>query len=463
MSSPHSPADSGTTKVFPSISSNRWNDPLRLIEAAAPNHINRLVLWAVSILILVLIAWATFGKLDIIATADGKLVPQTLVKIVQPAESGVVKQLLVNEGDSVKAGQLLARLDTTLANADQTGVSKNIDSQRMQARRIEAELAHQPMLPKAGEDLQLYAQVQRQYLARRQAFLDSAEQEKSLLTKAEQDHRSALQILAKLEQTLPTYERSANAYAKLEKEGFISGLAAAEKQRDAIEKARDLDAQRAAVASLAATIAAQRKKISQLRNTYHADLQTELADIHARLAQLQPHLDKSNYKKALMELKAPQDGIIKDLATTTVGAVVQPGTVVMTLVPQDEQLYADVSVKNEDVGFVQIGQSAQIKLAAYPFQKYGMLRGQVTRISADATEGIPNNGKTDQNAAPIGALTYKARIKLNRQLLTGPQRNNLPLAPGMQVVAEIHQGRRTVLEYLLSPVQKTLQEAGRER
>ena len=92
-----------------------------------------------------------------------------------------------------------------------------------------------------------------------------------------------------------------------------------------------------------------------------------------------------------MELRAPQDGIIKDLATTTIGAVVQPGTVVMTLVPKGEQLYADVEIKNEDVGFVQTGQRAQIKVAAYPFQKYGMLTGEVNRISADASEPKQTN------------------------------------------------------------------------
>lgn len=461
----HSPQPPDTpSQGIPLHPSNRWHDPLRLIEAEAPSHITRLVLWAVSLLILVLIIWAAFGQLDIIASADGKLVPHTLVKIVQPAESGVVKQLLVSEGDSVRAGQLLAQLDTTLANAEQAGVSKDIASQRMQARRIEAELAEQAMLPAAEDDPQLYAQIQRQFLAHRQAFLDSLDQEKSLLAKAEQEHRSARQILAKLEQTLPTYQRSADAYSKLEQEGFVSPLAAAEKQRDATEKARDLDAQQASVAALGASIVAQQKKISQLRNTYHAQLQTELADIRARLAQLQPSLDKSIYRQGLMELRAPQDGVIKDLATTTIGAVVQPGTVIMTLVPQDELLYADVSVKNEDVGFVQVGQPAQIKLAAYPFQKYGLLTGKVTRLSADASDAGKTNGAAGNTGNDDSAnSSYKARVTLDQQTLVDPQGNKLAMTAGMQVVAEIHQGRRTVLEYLLSPVQKAVREAGRER
>jgi hemolysin D len=455
-------------KVIPLRPPSRWHDPLQLIQNEPPSQIGRIVLWSVSVLILILIAWATFGQLDIIATAEGKLVPQTLVKIVQPAEPGVVRQLLVKEGDHVTSGQVLARLDTTLATADKTGIAVDLATQQMQVRRLEAQLKEQPMLPKAGDDPVLYAQVQSQYTAHRKAFLDSLDQEKSLLTKAEHERKSATEILNKLEQTLPTYKKSADAYAKLEKEGFIAGIAAADKQREAIEKTKDLDAQRATVAALHATIAAQQKKINQLHSAYKNELQKELADVRAKIAQLQPNLNKSIYREGLMELKAPQDGVIKDLATTTVGAVVQPGTVILTLVPQGEQLYADVQIRNDDVGFVQIGQRAQIKLAAYPFQKYGMVNGKVIHISADATEVNPSNkltntanDKSDRTAAAMS--TYKARIQLDQQTLAGPRGGNLMLAPGMQITAEIHQGKRTVMEYLLSPVQKAVSEVGRER
>lgn len=470
-SADQNPAQQPTAKIVQLRPPSRWHDPLRLIQEQAPDESGRIVLWSVSILVLALIVWAAFGRLDIIATAEGKLVPQTLVKIVQPAEAGVVKQLLVDEGDSVEAGQVLARLDTTLAGADKTAVAGDLAIQKLQARRIEAELKDQPMLPKAGDDPALYAQVQRQYAAHRAAYLDGLDQEKSLLVKAEQERKSAAEVLNKLEQTLPTYQRSADAYARLEREGFIGGIAAAEKQRDATEKSKDRDAQQATVAALNATIAAQQKRISQLQSTYRSELQKELADVLARIQQLQPALDKSTYKEGLMALRAPQDGVIKDLATTTPGAVVQPGTVLLTLVPKGEQLYADVSIKNEDVGFVQVGQPAQIKLAAYPFQRYGMLTGKVMHISADATE--PARGSAPATAAinagaadtapAAGAPVYKARVRLDTQSLRDPQGNALALTPGMQVTAEINQGKRTVLEYLLSPVQKAVKEAGRER
>jgi len=449
----------------------RWHDPLRLIQEEQPSQTGRIVLWSVSVLVLLMIVWAAFGQLDIIAVAEGRLVPQTLVKIVQPAEQGVVKELLVAEGDTVSEGQLLARLDTTLATADKAGIKSDLSTQLMQARRLEAELSDQPMLPKAGDDPQLYAQVQSQYVAHRKAYMDSYEQEKALLDKALHEKRSAGEIVTKLQQTLPTYKRVADAYSKLESKGYVSGLASAEKQREMLEKTKDLHAQQATVSALNATIAAQQKKISQIQSAYRSELQKELADVRAKIAQLQPSYDKTVYKEGLMELRAPQAGVIKDLATTTVGAVVQPGTVLLTLVPKGEQLYADVGIKGDDVGFTEVGQKAQIKLAAYPFQRYGMMTGTVVHLSADSTDMNKINESSNvtslksgtNNAAGQNVMAYKARVRLDEQILVDPQGNKLQITPGMQVVAEINQGKRTVLEYLLSPVQKAVHEAARER
>ena len=450
---------------FAALVSSRWHDPLQLMQAEAPSGTRRLVSLVISLLVILLIIWAAVGELDIVATTEGKLVPKTLVKIVQPAEPGIVRQFLVSEGDHVKAGQLLARLDMTLTTADRAGVASDLATQQLQQRRLQAELSDQAMLPVADDDPQRFAQVQNQYLAHRKAYLDGLDQERSMLQRAEHERRSALEILTKLEQTLPSYRKSADAYARLEQDGYVSRLGAAEKQREHLEKAKDLDAQQSTVAALAATISAQQQRIRQLQSNYRNDLQKELADVRARIAQLQPALDKTIYKDGLMRLQAPQDGVIKDLATTTVGAVVQPGTVLLTLVPAGEPLYADISVKNEDVGFTQIGQTAQVKLAAYPFQKYGMLSGTVIHLGADATEAGKPGGATGgaDNNAPANVAFYKARVQLNQQSLKSPAGNELALTPGMQVVAEIHHGKRTVLEYLLSPVGKAVREAGRER
>ena len=328
---------------------SRWNDPLGLIQTEAPAQLGRIVLWAICILCFILLIWACVGKLDIVITADGKLAPQSLLKIVQPSQAGIIKEILVKEGDTVDAGQVLVRLDPTEANADKAGLSADLAINRMQERRILSELKGTPFSAKTGDDSLLFAQVQGQLLARRKSQLDALDQERAMLLKAQSERTSAQQILAKLNDTLPIYQQTAQAYQKLEKEGFFGSVASAEKQREAIEKAKDLDAQTATVQALSATIDAQSKRIAQIQSASQTELQKELADVRQRIEQLRPNLEKSSYREAQMELKAPQAGTVKDLTTTTLGAVVQPGNVLLTLVPAGEKLFADVAIKNEDI------------------------------------------------------------------------------------------------------------------
>jgi hemolysin D len=164
-------------------------------------------------------------------------------------------------------------------------------------------------------------------------------------------------------------------------------------------------------------------------------------------------------------LRAPQAGIVKELATTTIGAVVQPGTVLLSLVPRDEPLMAEVSIQNEDIGFVREGQPVRVKLATYPFQKYGTLDGVVKTVIADSGRAQQGPQATAEGASErdvAGSLSFKAIVQLRSQrLATGGER--FPLAAGMQLTAEIVEGRRTVMEYLLSPVQRIGSEAGMER
>lgn len=176
-------------------------------------------------------------------------------------------------------------------------------------------------------------------------------------------------------------------------------------------------------------------------------------------------LAKQAHRRDLLQLRAPQAGIVKDLATHTSGTVAAPGTILMTIVPRGERLRADVWVSNDDIGFVRPAQPAKLKFAAFQFQKYGMLDGEVVQVSADASEAPNPNTRSGSLAGrerPAAPLAFRALVDLKRQAFEADGRR-YALTPGMQVIAEIHLGRRTVLEYLLSPVQKAFQEAGRER
>lgn len=432
---------------------------LLAIQEAPPSRLPRVVLWLVIALVGVLLLWAIFGKLDIVASAEGRLVPQTYVKIVQPADAGIVQEILVREGASVKAGQVLMRMDMKLAEADAATLQNEIALKDLTLRRVDAEVAGGPLLRRQDDPPALFSQIDAQYRAHRQAYLDALGEEQAALAKARHDLAGAGQALRKLEQTVPIYQRTAASYEKLAREGFMSALAADEKTRDRIEKEQELKVQASAVASLQATIAASEKKIAQITSNYRSQLQNERVETEAQLHKARQEYAKVEHKADLLELRAPQDGIIKDLATHTVGTVVQPGTILMSLVPHDEPLQAEVFVRNDDVGFVYPDQKARIKLAAYPFQKYGMIDGTMVQLGADAADPA-----SDKNKDPRGTAqsTYKALVRLERQTLE-LEGDTLKLAAGMQVIAEINQGQRTVMEYLLSPVQKAFHEAGRER
>ena len=410
-----------------------------------------------------MLVWALVGRLDIVASAEGRLVPQTYVKIVQPAEAGIVQEILVREGQSVDVEQVLMRLDAKLAEADARTIRGEFELKRLLLRRIDAELAGLPMRAEADDPPELFAQVAQQYAARRQAYLDALDQEQAILGKTRHDLQAAEEVRTKLRETVPTYRRSAAAFEKLGKEGFYSSLAVEEKQRDHIEKEQDLRAQESTVASLKSTTSASEKKLAQIRSNYRSELQNERVETESQFRRLREEQGKSEHKSGLLALRAPQKGIIKDLATHTVGTVVSPGTVLMSLVPHHEPLQAEILVKNEDVGFVHEDQRVKIKFAAYPFQKYGMIDGTVVHVGPDAADlgNAPSKG-VGETADSAAGLRYKALVRLDTQHLETDGKR-MHLASGMQVVVEIHQGQRTVMEYLLSPVQKAWQEAARER
>ena len=429
------------------------------VEGEAPSPMRRAVLYLLLALFTLLLGWAYLGKLDIVAVSQGKLVPQSFLKIVQPAEAGIVREILVNEDDFVREGQLLVRMDARLSTADVRTIDAELQRKRLQLRRIDAELTGTPMKRAAEDPRELAAQVEAQMQARWQAYRDALGAEQALRARAEHDLGSAAEIEAKLKQTAPIYREQAQAWEQLAREGFAGRLLALDRQRSSIEAEQELKAQSRNIEALRATIEQAEQGIAQIHSNYRQQLHNERVEAEGLYQKLQQDWEKQQHRHALLELKAPQAGIVKDLATHTPGTVLAPGTIVLTLVPQDEPLLAEVWVTNADAGFVQPEQKARVKLAAYPFQKYGTLDGRVQQISADAQDKTPS---AEGAARSPPALAYRALIRLEAGELTADGKK-LKLVPGMAVAAEMHIGRRTVLEYLLSPIQKVATEAARER
>ncbi|MCL6555980.1 MAG: HlyD family type I secretion periplasmic adaptor subunit [Burkholderiales bacterium] len=434
--------------------------PLIRLQHSAPHPQGRRVLWAILALVAFLIVWALLGRLDIVAVADGKLVPASYLKIVQPSEAGIVRDILVREGETVRAGQTVMRMDALITNADLDAIATEYARKRLALARINAELTGKPFLPDVQAPAALIRETGAQYQANRDALAAALAEERSRLIKAQQELAAARQQKERLEAVLPHYREQDKAYEKLVKEGFAGSLMGSDKRRERIEKEQELAIQEYLIASAQASIDQSQKKLKQIEADYVRQLHAERNEVQAQIDKLAKELEKQQHRRELLELKAPQDGVIKDLATHTPGTVVQPGTVLATLVPREEKLKAEVWVSNEDIGFVRPGQPVKLKFAAYPFQKYGMGKGTVEYVSADAQS--EEEARDKGLAGGQRPLRYKALVTLEANALEidGVQ---YPLSVGMQTTAEILLGDRTVAEYLLSPVKKAWHEAGRER
>jgi hemolysin D len=430
------------------------------IETGEPGRTSRVVLAMVCALVGLLIVWACFAQLDIVAVASGRLVPQTYVKVVQPAEAGIVRELLVDEGDAVDQGQVLVRLDSTVNSVDASATERALQLERLQLRRIESELLNQPLVKELNDNALLFAQVEAQRSSHRQAFVDSVAQEAAARRRSLSELTAARESLVKLEATLPSYVGAAEAYEKLAAEQLIGALDAIERRREAVEATQNVEAQRATVVSLEASIMEHDQRIAQLGSAYESELNRQRLETVAAVTRAEQQLSRLQFQASLLELRAPQAGVVKEMATSTIGAIVQPGTVLVTLVPNDEPLWAEVQIENQDIGFVAEGQPARVKIAAFQFQKYGIAEGVVRTVSADSLASY--EAGESRAAAPTRAPGFKVLVELTGQRIEA-NGLNLPLAAGMQVTTEIMQGKRSVLEYLLSPVQQIGDEAGRER
>lgn len=436
---------------------------LLAIQERPPGPLPRGVLYTVAILFGSLLLWSVFGKLDIIAQAPGHLVPKTDIQIVQPAAPGVVQQILVTEGQRVAAGQVLMRMDAADARLKQKTLATELTVTGLERRRLRAELGGAPLVRRPGDPGPLFRQALAQYHADRRAYEDRLASARDAYLRARRDDDAGRQVLVKLEEITPLARAQAKAYAAMGRQGYVPRLTVLAKERDYLDEAQSLRAERETVASLNAAVAQAAQEVAGIRATERAHLQQARAAADRDYRKLALAVATQTHRMARLNLRAPQAGIIKDLATHSLGTVVSPGTVLVTLVPDHEPLVAEVRVRNRDIAFVTPGQRVHLKIAAYPFERYGTVSGVVTEIGPDASaRGRSGDSGPARDRRAQAPATYRVLVTLRHQALTAGGRT-YRLVPGMQVVAGIHEGRRTVMDYLLSPVAKTLRDSGHSR
>ncbi len=416
--------------------------------------------WVLYVIILGLLGagiWAAVFHVDRIVAADGSLITTAPTIVVQPLNAAAVRSLEVEVGDVVKKGQLLATLDSTFASADLSMLAKRRLTLQTQIRRIRAELAGQTFAARKeeGEDGRLQQQLfdQRTVLLARNRELN---REKTAALKSKLDlnrvEHEGLTAEAKLLRDVE------GTTARLPQTGADYRLRLLEAKRKRTQTANELS-------RLAAEEEVLRSELRQVRSEWRKFLEERDSELLEQEVQLQSELKKVNEEihKAerlheLVSLRAPQDGVVLSIAERSVGSIVQQAEPLVTLVPLGTTIEAEVNITAQDIGRIRTGDSARVKLDAFPFQRHGTLPGAVRVISENAfqpqgTTPLPKGGET-------GGF-YKARIRL----LSG-ELNNVPagfrLLPGMKVRVEIRIGTRSILSYFLYPVIRVFDESLRE-
>lgn len=401
------------------------------------------------------IAWLAFGQVDVVASAPGRLIPADNIKLVQPADPGVVRAIMVRDNQAVKAGQLLVQLDPTVSTADAAQARKQLETAELDAARGRAMLSSLSgkgliFVPPPGTSDETAA-MQRE-MARAEledikgtASMHGADRQAAIAALAE-----AREQVAKLTQTLPLIDQQVAANEVLQARGYVSKLRLIEMHRQQLAATKDRDIALATARKAQAQIESASGSMVQSGASARAKLLDQLYKADAEMRLRREELVKALQKSTLQRLVSPVDGTVAQLAVHTVGGMVEAAKPIMVIVPKGGALVAEVKVLNRDIGFIRVGQPVAVKLAAYPFTRYGTVAGRVESLSSDATQDDK-----------LG-LVYTVRIAVDRRMT---QRNGqvIELTPGMELVADIRTGQRSIMSYLLSPIRVAGGEAGHER
>ncbi|MCP4990286.1 MAG: HlyD family type I secretion periplasmic adaptor subunit [Colwellia sp.] len=439
------------------------------IQAAPPPKWSRSLLWAISLLIVLLIVWASWAEIDIIATAQGKIVPSGRVKVIQPLETGVVKTIFVKEGQHVKAGDKLIALDNTASQADADRLNNEWQGQmadlsrlRHFIRRVEKKksrignnsidpLNHltQPAVLKSltlNQRLLLESSLQ-EYQSKIDSFL-------SEIAKLMAEKKAIKINVLRLTKTLPLITERVSSIESLLTESHASRNQYLELEQERINQEEMLNLEHAKAEQISASILSAKQNLTAYRAEIRRNTLQEINQLTRQSESTKQELTKAKRLTALRVLTTPVDGVVEELAIATIGGIVTPAQELLKIVPFSkdggQMLEIDAGLLNKDIGFVHTGQIAEIKIDSFPFTKYGVIDGEVTDISADAIEH-------EQMGLlfPLKASMATDEINVDGKLVK--------LKPGMSVTVEIKTGTRRLMEFLLAPLMRGVSEGARER
>jgi hemolysin D len=424
--------------------SHEFKPLLAEIESEPVNPLGRAIFWIIVIAIFFLGGWMYFGKVDVVVTARGKIIPVGEVKVLQPLTTGVVSNILAREGDLVEKGQVLMELDPSGTEPELTSMQEDSRLLELELLRLDAVLDHtsfQPQTERYGVGIvdvqqRLYKAIMARLQKQRQGKKEELQQVNEQLAAAEAEYKRIQDLLdvsvERLSGLAPVRDIiSKDQYSRAESEvrSYQGSLIGAEHKCEELRVAA-----RRVQSELEVIEEGERDKIL-----------SEIVEKRNKLNYLLANIEKTTYVNARQQLIAPVAGYVNKLFIHTIGGVVSPAEKVIALVPADSPLVVSALVQNKDIGFVSQGMEAGIKVDTFNFQKYGVLAGKVVHVAKDSIE--------DNNLG----LVYEVYVE--------PQKTSLlvegaytPITTGMSVTTEIKVGRRRILEFFIYPLIKYLDE-----
>jgi hemolysin D len=448
---------------------------LEIVETPA-SPVGRTIAYTIMALFCLALAWAFFSRVDIVASATGKIIPTGHTKIIQPYETGVVREIHVHDGQAVKAGEALIDLDPTMNEAETSHLESDLVAAQLDVARLRAALSDGDVLanfqPPEGAPPAMVA-TERKYLADQ-----TAEQVSKLAVLDRQragkeaERATGAATVDKLEASLPVLQERLDIRKTLYDHSTGSKANYLEMLQSFVEEQHDLDVQKSKVNEADSALAAIIEERAHTDAQYRRERFTELVEAERKARGLADDVAKAQHRTQLQALVAPVDGTVQQLAVHTVGGVVTPAQALLVVVPTDSHLEIEAMILNRDIGFIHAGQEAQVKIDTFNFSRYGLIHGKVLSVSPDAiTRDKPQDksgndksqGAEDATSEPNGQeLVYEARVSLDSTQMQVDDRM-VDLSPGMAVTVEIKTGTRRIISYLLSPLMRYKQNSLRER
>jgi hemolysin D len=460
----------------------RRHDELAFLPAALeivetpPSPLGRATAFSIAAVFTVAVAWACLGTVDIVATAPGKLIPSGRTKTIQPFETGVVRSIQVHDGQAVKSGDVLIELDTTITAAELNRLKGDLLSAQLDVARTKAALARdedpmsafRPPADATPTQIEMHRRFLVSQAAEQNAKLASIDQQ----VKQKEAERATFEAsVEKIKATLAPLQQRVEIRQQLYQKELGSKLTYLTEYQEYVGQQQEISVMQRRSSEADAAISVLMETRTKALAEYERSLFESLAKAEEKAAELTQDAIKAEQRTSLQRLTAPIDGMVQQLAVHTIGGVVTPAQMLMLIVPTESRLEIEAMVSNHDIGFVEQGQDAAVKIDTFNFTRYGLLQGKVLSISQDA---ITHSKPTDRgNEASAGAeatssepkgqeLVYAARLSIDRSQME-IENKRVNLSPGMAVTVEIKTGSRRIISYLLSPLARYKQETLRER